>query len=82
MKYIIERASTMMRGSIPCDGCVKEQLHEISWDSSIYENTTERWTKEVDDLIAFVDQYGKIVIGKTDILEIPYEITIYDDYIE
>ena len=82
MKYIIERASQIMKGGIPCDGCVKEQVHEIAWDGSIYKDTVERWTIEIDDLIKFVDTYGAIVIGKSDMAEYKYKITIYDDYLE
>lgn len=82
MKYIIERASEIWKGGIPYDGCVKEQVHEVAWNGAVYKDTVERWTIEVDDLIKFVDTYGKIVIGKSDIAEYKYEITIYDDYIE
>lgn len=85
MKYTIERASLYSdykMEHLPCDGCVKEKVHEIMWDESVAKDTVERWTKEVDDLIKFVDTYGKIVVGRSDIAETPYEITIYDDYIE
>ena len=82
MKYIIERASQFIKGGIPCYGCVKEHVHEIMWDGSIDTNTVERWTIEIDDLLEFVEDYGKIVLSKSLISEYKYEITIYDDYIE
>ena len=82
MKYIIQRASDLFSGKMPCEGCTYEQVHEIAWDGSVDKDHVERWTKEVDNLLDFVDQYGSIVIEKSDIKEIPYQIMIYDSYIE
>ena len=83
MKYIIERASApMFSHEVPCEGCVEEDLHEIMWDGSISNDTVKRWTIEIEDPIEFVDKYGKIVLGKSDVAEVCYEITIYDSWIE
>lgn len=83
MKYIVYRASDRSWGKdMPCDGCTREQVHEILWDGNISKGTVDEWTKEIPDLIEFIDKYGKIVVGKSDIAEIPYEVTIYDDYVE
>lgn len=80
MKYIVSRTSEWY--SMPCKDCIQEEVHEVLWDGNICKYTTKVWTKEIDDLINFVEEYGRIILTRSEYKEIPWEIEIYDDYRE
>lgn len=81
MKFIISRASDFIESEDvkPCKESIK-----IPGKKDIFERNWLIEINSIQELINFIDTYGRIIIDKEKKIpfEIPYEIIIYDDWVE
>jgi hypothetical protein len=80
MKYIITRASVRLSndGNKPHHDAVLETLN-------MGKNLVKCWTIEIQDLRQLNDimnSEGSLIISESLFKDVPYEINIYDDYVE
>lgn len=65
---------------------MKERCANIHVEGDLFVGTNKYpehvWTLEIDDLHAFVERYGTIVLSKPENDEGLWRVLIYDDYIE
>ena len=81
-----EAHEVLMNRSVECPDYMKRLCKDIHKEGDLWVGTRVEpekvWTKDVDSLLDFVDQYGRIVIEHSDYVEVPFKILIYDYYIE
>jgi len=52
-------------------------------DYELYKDTWyDEWIVDIPSLDWAFDKWGEIIVSKSDIEAVKYEITIYDDYVE
>lgn len=76
MKFIITRTSDW--DTQPCENVVKETIMTKGWKQNCDKEVYFGEINTLDELIAFIDKQGKVVIQKNFINDDYYEIEIYD----